>query len=590
MRKKFVIALLVLCCLTVPTYAASVTVGTPEYSSLQAFLAQFAVHGIYDSQNATASGKTFWGYTPTNIMDTVMSGEAVSCDYSIYPVEQPEEVWTGSDPLNRFGPYVRFPATSVEWVLKNIFNCSQSDIDSLKAYADKSSTFYYLNGSYYTFASGVGFMYSAQIRDITARGTQHCVTYDIVDGLVGSTYRYYAVLELKNISGKQHWSLYSNHALTAGQDPSKTGGFLDIQASAYYCEPVLWAVEQGITSGTSATTFSPNNTCTNAQILTFLWRANNSPEPGISNPFSNVSSSSYYYKAALWAYEKGLVSENSFNADTSCTRAMAVTYLWKLAGSPASGGNSFSDVSSSASYAQAVAWAVNRGITSGTSATTFSPNTACTRGQIMTFLYRNAGFETTSNLTPQTNSNSIGASWNSAYQDFVVNKKFLTAQFEYDHVSIETWGSDSAYLIALYDFDNDNTPELMISNGHDGRITDQTYVYTYTDESIQYIGTCWSYPSYIPGSKYLGLFVERSSGFVEDHAVIYYQKSGNKLNSETVYTYSLENENNKHQVTGDHDLFIESQNWAGWNRLYSASVPEIQQNGWDSFVDMSVAH
>lgn len=170
--------------------------------------------------------------------------------------------------------------------------------------------------------------------------------------------------------------------------PSKPT-FTDVAASAYYAAPVAWAVEKGITTGTTETTFSPNNTCTTAQILTFLWRANGSPEPtSKTNAFTDIKESDYYYKAALWAKEKGIVSGTTFNGNTPCTRAATVTYLWKLAGSPSAALTSFNDVPSTAKYSQAVAWAVKQGITSGTTATTFSPDQTCTRGQIVTFLYR----------------------------------------------------------------------------------------------------------------------------------------------------------------------------------------------------------
>lgn len=167
------------------------------------------------------------------------------------------------------------------------------------------------------------------------------------------------------------------------------GNFTDVSATAYYADSVIWAVDKKITSGTSSTTFSPDVTCTTTQILTFLWRANGSPEPTIENPFSDVSDTDYYAKAALWAHEKELISGNAFAGATPCTRSMTVTYLWKLAGSPTMGASNFTDVPSGAEYSQAVAWAVDKKITSGTSATTFSPDATCTRGQIMTFLYRN---------------------------------------------------------------------------------------------------------------------------------------------------------------------------------------------------------
>ena len=165
--------------------------------------------------------------------------------------------------------------------------------------------------------------------------------------------------------------------------------FSDVPNDAYYAEPVKWAVEHGVTVGTSATTFSPNATCTNAQILTFIWRAVGSPEPTTANPFTDLSNSAYYAKAAVWAYSMGMVSGTTFDANKACTRAMTVEYLWKQAGSPAvAASGKFTDVPSGAAYAPAVVWAVNNGITVGTSGTTFSPDSICTRGQIMTFLYR----------------------------------------------------------------------------------------------------------------------------------------------------------------------------------------------------------
>lgn len=175
---------------------------------------------------------------------------------------------------------------------------------------------------------------------------------------------------------------------TAPAKPAATG-FSDVAANAYYANAVKWAVEKGITAGTSPTTFSPNDTCTTAQILTFLWRANGSPEPTIQNPFTDVKESDYFYKAAVWAYEKGMAEGQSFGGNNPCTRSATVTYLWKLEGSPVGAPSvNFSDVGTNANYTEAVAWAVTMGVTAGTSETTFSPDATCTRGQIATFLYR----------------------------------------------------------------------------------------------------------------------------------------------------------------------------------------------------------
>ena len=167
--------------------------------------------------------------------------------------------------------------------------------------------------------------------------------------------------------------------------------FADVPASAYYADAVKWAVEQGITSGTSTNTFSPDMSCTRAQIVTFLWRANGSPKADGANPFTDVSADAYYYDAVLWAVKEGITSGTSattFAPDMTVTRGQTVTFLYRAAGAPAVSGGRFADVAADAYYADAVAWAVKEGITSGTGATTFSPDAACTRGQIVTFMYR----------------------------------------------------------------------------------------------------------------------------------------------------------------------------------------------------------
>ena len=166
--------------------------------------------------------------------------------------------------------------------------------------------------------------------------------------------------------------------------------FSDVHENDYYYYPVMWASNKNITNGTSDTTFSPGNTCTTAQIITFLWRSQNSPEPAGANPFRDVDVNSYYGKAAVWAGEKGMVSGDTFNGSSPCTRAAVMQYLWILAGRPSAQAASFTDVPSGADYAQAVSWAVQKGVTNGKTETTFAPNETCTRGQIATFLYRNS--------------------------------------------------------------------------------------------------------------------------------------------------------------------------------------------------------
>lgn len=165
------------------------------------------------------------------------------------------------------------------------------------------------------------------------------------------------------------------------------GGFGDVFENNYFAQPVVWAVEQGITSGKTGSAFAPGETCSQAQILTFLWRSQGSPEPEGAAELEGFTGSEYYYKAAQWAAERDMI-ENGFDPDAPCTRAMAMTFMWKQAGSPQAGAASFTDVPGDAAYAPAVAWAVEKGITGGTTPTTFAPEQTCTRGQIVTFLYR----------------------------------------------------------------------------------------------------------------------------------------------------------------------------------------------------------
>ncbi|MCF2660845.1 S-layer homology domain-containing protein [Pseudoflavonifractor phocaeensis] len=188
-------------------------------------------------------------------------------------------------------------------------------------------------------------------------------------------------------------TLTGNITVYAGWQEAAASSFSDIPKGSYYEEAVNWAVEQGITAGTSATTFSPDATCTRAQAVTFLWRAAGSPAPqSHAMSFTDVAEGSYYHDAVLWAVENGVTagtSATTFSPDAKCTRAQIVTFLWRAQESPvADRVNPFTDVAADAYYNSAVVWAVEKEITAGTSATTFSPDSDCTRAQIVTFLYR----------------------------------------------------------------------------------------------------------------------------------------------------------------------------------------------------------
>ena len=168
--------------------------------------------------------------------------------------------------------------------------------------------------------------------------------------------------------------------------------FIDVPVDSYFLESVLWAKAQNITGGTGAFTFGPNDFSTRAQAVTFLWRAAGSPEPiSLSNPFTDVNEGDYFYTAVLWAVEQGVtsgVSASTFGANLECTRAQIVTFLWRAAGSPAASAEvTFSDVATTAYYYAPVAWAVEKGVTAGIGNGMFGSEQLCTRAQVVTFLY-----------------------------------------------------------------------------------------------------------------------------------------------------------------------------------------------------------
>ena len=214
----------------------------------------------------------------------------------------------------------------------------------------------------------------------------------------------YAISDVK-IDGKSVGAVKSytfenvkgNHTIKAifmkANGNPQTGVFVDVPEGSYYEETVAWAVENGITKGTSDTTFDPNGICTRAQAVTFLWRAAGSPAPKTSTmPFTDVKAGSYYYDAVLWAVENGITngtSDTTFSPDVTCSRAQIVTFLWRSQEAPAAGAvNPFTDMKADAYYAEAVLWAVKEDVTKGTTDTTFSPNADCTRAQIVTFIWR----------------------------------------------------------------------------------------------------------------------------------------------------------------------------------------------------------
>ncbi len=205
----------------------------------------------------------------------------------------------------------------------------------------------------------------------------------------------YAVFEVASFSHFVFFAEQSSGGIII-TPPKEDNPFADVKKDNYFYEAVQWAVKKGITDGMSPSTFAPDATCTRAQAVTFLWRAAGEPKPAsATNPFKDVKADAYYYNAVLWAVEKGItdgMSPTTFEPDSTVTRAQSVTFLWRYAGNPISGKtNPFADVKADAYYYNAVLWAVEKGITDGMSPTAFVPDQGCTRAQSVTFLHRHFG-------------------------------------------------------------------------------------------------------------------------------------------------------------------------------------------------------
>ena len=178
---------------------------------------------------------------------------------------------------------------------------------------------------------------------------------------------------------------------TFAPEKSAADYFADVPANSYYADAVLWAAKNGITGGIGNGLFGPNQPCTRAQIVTFLWRAAGSPEPKAMSSFSDVSADSYYAKAVAWAVENGITTgtgDGKFSPDATCTREQSVTFLFRAIGKLVDSKAEFSDVLTDSYYANAVAWAVENGVTNGIGDGLFGPDNSCTRAQIVTFLFR----------------------------------------------------------------------------------------------------------------------------------------------------------------------------------------------------------
>ena len=247
---------------------------------------------------------------------------------------------------------------------------------------------------------------SAKNGDVTAshksasKGTTVTLTVDPDKGYVLDTLTVLdgkdKEIKLTEKNGKYTFTMPAGkvtvEAMFEAEQSTGKNPFTDVPAGSYYEDAVIWAVDKGITTGTGNGRFSPDAPCTRAQIVTFLWRAAGSPAPKSMSSFSDVPAEAFYAKAVAWAVEKGITSgtgDGKFSPDATCTRAQAVTFLYRANGSPAVSGNSaFTDVAADAYYAAAVKWAEKNGITGGIGGGLFGSNNNCTRAQIVTFLYR----------------------------------------------------------------------------------------------------------------------------------------------------------------------------------------------------------
>ncbi len=333
---------------------------------------------------------------------------------------------------------------------------------------------------------------------------------------------------------------------------SITGRFFDVPAGKYYTDPVAWAVESGITNGTSAYTFSPDRPCTRGQAVTFLWRAAGQPAPKeASTRFTDLTPGAFYEKAVTWAVESGITdgtAPNRFSPDKPCSRAQIVTFLWRAAGSPAvAGGSGFADVPADSYYAMPVRWAVFMDITRGVTDTRFAPNDPCTRGQIVTFLYRARNVK----IDPKPDA------WSDAYKSFVLNQAFLNSGPEYSYDA-------GFFLVRLYDLDRDGTPELIIDNGGTGRAVRWAYIYTYYGGQVRYLDIGPS-ETYCDPSNPAGVYGRYSLS--PDENWTKYDKTGTRIVTSSAGTFPL--------FTGHPDF----------RPLTTRTVEQIRDMGWDAFLN-----
>ena len=384
-RMLSVLLVLVLILGLLPVGASAASLSESDKNDIDELLSNYEWYGV--NYNCTNAAATTGGVWKSNLLAAVVSNP-YCVRYSRYPVTV-QNNWSKADPKGRWSSYSRVSVTDAHWLLKNIFHCSPEAISKMRADLAGNPNVYEYGGYYYAQLLGVGDGFYTKNMRVYDYGNLYLLQFQMfADPSRDYLYTRYAVVGQVTADGMRFWSLY----YFGDTKPSDTG-FLDVDDDAYYAPSVQWALDKEITSGVSDYSFAPNSRCTRAQAVTFLWRAAGKPEPKTAaNPFSDVPAGIYYEKPVLWAVENGITNGTGagrFSPDSPCTRAQIVTFLHRTAGSPApKSAAGFSDVAPGSYYEAPVVWAVEKGITTGTGGGKFSPDSYCTRAQMVTFLQR----------------------------------------------------------------------------------------------------------------------------------------------------------------------------------------------------------
>ena len=386
------ICLLLLTALPQSIFAAQTLPGNSKPASLDEFLEYMQWYN--DGQGGKEYNAAEAATDPSNIMENIVRNGSVAALYKYPYSASNEDYWGQADPKGHWPSYGRISRQNANWAAKNIFNISDSDIDTLVSRAESKDSFY-RDGDFYLFPLyGVGGPgYELTYHLVRQEGSRYYIIYTAsIEGSPEFDNTFFAEMERKTIDGDAWWSIHRHSALIPQDMPGTP--FIDVSENDYFGPAVEWAVDKGVTAGTGVMTFDPYVPCSRGQMVTFLWRAAGAPV--VSSPstrFADVPDGQYYSDAVYWAKETGITagtSATTFSPYEYVTRGQVVTFLWRIAGSPAFTGqkDQFTDVASDAYYADAVYWALHTGLTQGMSPSTFEPETFCTRGQIVTFLYR----------------------------------------------------------------------------------------------------------------------------------------------------------------------------------------------------------